>query len=83
MISPYHGSFVLMRNKDSSGNESKGSVVLVVQGRSYISSTKTRDFLEVLLVNSISNSWRIKIQCDYFPPSTSHVRTWYMGLESA
>ena len=40
MISPYHGSVVLMRNNDSSGNESKGSVVSVVQGRSHISSAK-------------------------------------------
>ena len=56
MISLYHGLVVLMRNNDSSGNESKGSVVLVVQGRSHISSTKTRNFLEVLLVNYRSNS---------------------------
>ena len=70
MISPYHGSFVLMINNDSLGNESKGSVVSVVWGRSHISFAKTRDFLEVLLANSSSNSWRIKIQHEYFPPST-------------
>ena len=56
MISPYHGSVVLMRNNDSSLNESKGSVVSIVRERSHISSAKTRDFLEVLLENSISNS---------------------------
>ena len=74
MISMYHGSVVLMINNDSSGNESKGSIVSVVQGRSHISSEKTKDFLEVLLENSNSNSWRITIQCEYFPPSTCHVR---------
>ena len=49
MISLYHGSVVLMRNNDSLGNESKGSIVSVVWGRSHISFAKTRDLLEVLL----------------------------------
>ena len=75
MISTYHGSVIQMRNNDSLGNESKGSVVSVVQGKSHISSIKMRDFLEVLLVNSNSNSWRITIQHEYFPPSTCRVRT--------
>ena len=75
MVSLYHGSVILMKNNDSSNNESKGYVVLVVRGRSHISSAKTRDFLEVLLANSNSNSWRITIQREYFPQSTFHVRT--------
>ena len=70
MISSYHGSVMLMRNNDSYGNESKGSIVLVVRGRSHISSAKTREFLEILLAISSSNSWRITIQREYFPPST-------------
>ena len=56
MMSPYHGSVVLMRNNDSSGNESEGSVSSIVWGRSHMSSAKTRDFFEVVLANSNSNS---------------------------
>ena len=56
MKSPYHGSVVLMRNNDSSGRESKGSIFSIVWGRSHISSAKTRYFFEVLLANSNSNS---------------------------
>ena len=56
MMSPYHGSIVLMRNGDSSGTKSDGYRFSVVRGMPHISSAKTRDFLEVLLVNSRSNS---------------------------
>ena len=56
MMSPYQGSTILMRNKDSSGNESMGSIFSIVWGRSHMSSAKMRDFLEVLFANSNSNS---------------------------
>ena len=56
MMSPYQGSVILMRNNDSSDNESMGSVFSIVQERSHMSSTKMRDFLEVLFANSNSNS---------------------------
>ena len=39
--SPYHGSFVLISNKNSSGNESLGSASIIAQGRSHINSGNT------------------------------------------
>ena len=59
---PYHIFVVLIKNKNSFGNESLGSVSMRAWGRSHINSTKTKDFLEVVLVNSRSNSYRITIQ---------------------
>ena len=56
MMSPYQGLVVLMRNNDSSGNESMGSVFSVVQGMSHMSFAKMRDFFEVIFTNSNSNS---------------------------
>ena len=53
---PYQGSAILMRNKDSLGNESMGYVPSVIRGRSHISLAKTRYFLELGLENSNSNS---------------------------
>ena len=61
MISPYQGLDILIRNKDSSGNESMGSIPSVIWGRSHISSMKIRDFLELVFMNSNSNSWRMTI----------------------
>ena len=53
---PYHGSLVLIRNKNSSKNESPGSDSIEAQGRSHMSSAKTKDFFDVALENSRSNS---------------------------
>ena len=47
--SPYHGSIVLSRNRNSSRNESLGSDFVEAQGRSHISSTNTKDFFDVAL----------------------------------
>ena len=57
--SPYHGSVVLIRNMNSSRNETLGSDSIEAQGRSHMSSTKTRDFFDVALGNSRSNSCRM------------------------
>ena len=65
---PNQGSDVLMRNKYSSVNASRGFVPLVTRGRSHISSMKTRDFLEIVLTNSNSKSQRITMHPKYFPP---------------
>ena len=53
---PYHGSVVLIRNMNSSGNESLGSNSIEAQGTSHISSENTNDFFDVALANSRSNS---------------------------
>ena len=68
--SPYHGSIVLIRNRNSPGNESLGLDSVEAQGRSHMSSAKTKDFFDVALENSRSNSCRITIHREYFPPST-------------
>ena len=49
---PYHASAVLIRNMNSSGNESLGSYSIEAQGRSHIISTKTKDFFDVAMENS-------------------------------
>ena len=59
--SPYHGSVVLIRNRNSSRNESLGSDFVEAQGRSHMSSAKTKDLFDVALANSKSNSCRMTI----------------------
>ena len=54
--SPYDGSVVLIRNRNSSKNESLGSDFVVAQGRSHMSSAKTKDFFDVALQNSDQTS---------------------------
>ena len=67
---PYHGSVVLIRNKNSFENESLGSNSIKAQGRSHMSLTKTKDFFDVDLENSKSNSYIMTIHQDYLPAST-------------
>jgi hypothetical protein len=55
-MSPYQGSKESMRNKDSSGNESWTTDSSMNQGRSVINSAKTKDFLDLGVENSRSNS---------------------------
>jgi hypothetical protein len=83
MISPYHGSEELIRKRDSSGI--KYSIqTLSFQKREGHKSTqqKLRDFLDLDFSNSKSNSYRIKIHLEYFPPSTWRVKICCMGLHS-
>ena len=67
---PYQGSVVLIRNMNSSGNESLGSDFVEAEGRSHMSSAKTKDFFDVALANSRSNSYSMTILQEYLPPST-------------
>ena len=48
----YHGSVVLIRNRNSSRNEPLGSYFIEAQGISQMSSTKTKDFFDVAMENS-------------------------------
>jgi hypothetical protein len=68
MISPYHTSSELIRKRDSSGKESSTTFSVSVEGRSHINSEKTKDFFDLARSNSKSNSWRITIHLEYFPP---------------
>jgi len=52
MISSYHGLWVLIRKRDSSRISSLDIVLVLVEGRSEINSSKTSDFLNLALVNS-------------------------------
>ena len=71
-------------------NEEEGLVGRVIlrtssvfgEGSRHISSAKTSDFLDFAFSNSRSNSWRITIHLEYFPPSTCFVRMCCMGLQS-
>ena len=58
---PYNRLVVLIRNINSSRNESLGSESIKAQGRLHIISAKTNDFFEVALANSRSNSCRMTI----------------------
>jgi hypothetical protein len=70
IISPYHDSEELIRKSDSSGMVSSVKLSVVGEGRSQINSVKTKDFLDLDLSNSKSNSCRMKIHLEYFPLST-------------
>jgi hypothetical protein len=56
MISPYQRSSVLIRKRDSSGNESVATFSVAEWGKSHIKSAKTKDFLDLARLNSKSNS---------------------------
>jgi hypothetical protein len=47
MISPYQRSSVLIRKRDSSGNESTATFFVAEWGKSHINSAKTKDFLDL------------------------------------
>jgi hypothetical protein len=79
MISPYHGSEELIRKRDSSRIESYATFFVSVEGRSQINLEKTKDLFDLVVSNSKSNSYRITIHLDYFPPSTSLFRTCCLG----
>ena len=51
-------------------------------GREHIRSVKTSDLVDLAVVNSKSNSCRITIHLDYFPPSNCLERIYVMGLQS-
>jgi hypothetical protein len=79
---PYNMSLELIRKRDSSRKESSTTVYVSMEGRSHINSTKTKDFFDLARSNSKSNSWRIIILLEYFPPNNFHVRICCIGLQS-
>ncbi len=68
IISPYHGSLDDIRNKDSSMIDALDVESLDDDGKSHSNSAKTRDFFDLDFMNSRSNSCKIAIHFEYFPP---------------
>ena len=58
---------MVIKNKNSFGNESLGSTFVKAQGRSHINSVKTKDFFKVDLEKSRSNSYQITIHGNTSP----------------
>lgn len=69
IISPYHGSLEDIKNKDSSMIVALDFESLDDDGRSHRNSAKTRAFIDLDFMNSISNSCKISIHLEYLPPS--------------
>jgi len=68
MISPYQGSRVLIRKRVSCESYSSAPARREEEGREKINSAKTNDFLDLEVVNTKLNSWRMTIHLEYFPP---------------
>ena len=51
-------------------------------GSEHIRSAKTSDLVDLAVVNSKSNSYRITIHLEYFPPNNCVERIYVMGLQS-
>ena len=68
MKSPYQGLDDLIRNRDSSRIDGSDVVAVLSEGRSQRSSAKTKDFFDLDLMNSKSNSCKMTIHFEYFPP---------------
>ena len=69
MKSPYEGSDDPIRNRDLSGINGSDVVSVLLERRSHRSSAKTKDFFDLDLINSKSNSCKMTIHFEYFPPS--------------
>lgn len=80
-MSPYHVLDDEIRNIDSSGIGSLDVVSFLAVGRSQISSKKTKDFFDLDLMNSKSNSCRMKIHLEYLPPNNCDDNMCVMGLQ--
>jgi hypothetical protein len=79
---PYHISSELVRKRDSSIKESYATFSVLAEGRSHINLAKTKYFFDLALSKSKSNSWRITIHLEYFPPINWRVRICFIGLQS-
>jgi hypothetical protein len=66
---PYQGSDESMRNKYSLGNKSCTTDSSKAQGRLVINSMKIKDFLDLGVENSRSNSCNRMIHLEYLPPN--------------
>ena len=71
-----------MRKSISSGIWSSECEGAESVGREHIRSAKTSDLVDLAVVNSKSNSYRIMIHLEYFPPSNFLERIYVMGLQS-
>ena len=69
MKCPYQGSDDLIRSRESSRIDGSIVVTVLLEGRSQRISTKTKDFFDLDLMNSKSNSYKTTIHFKYFPPS--------------
>ena len=69
MISPYHGSRVLIKKSVSSGMYSSKRDKEKLEGREQIKLAKTNDFFDLVVVNSKLNSWKMTIHFEYCPPT--------------
>jgi hypothetical protein len=81
-MSPYQGSDESMRNKYSSGNESCTTDSSKARGRSVINSAKIKDFLDLGVENSRSNSCSRMIHLEYLPPNIWHDKIYCIGFAS-
>ena len=81
-MSPYQALDESMRNKNSSGNESWTMDSSKDQGRSVINSAKIKDFLDLGVENSRSNSCNKMIHLEYIPPNIWHDKIYFIGFAS-
>lgn len=79
---PYHELNDEIKNNDSFRIESLDVISFSELGRLQINLVKTRDFFDLDLMNSKSNSCRMKIHLDYLTPSNCHDMMYVMGLQS-
>ena len=68
-MSPYQGSDDKIKNNDSSGIEFLDMDLELIVGRSQIKSAKISDFVDLDLMNTKLNSYRMMIHLEYFPPN--------------
>jgi hypothetical protein len=81
-MSPYQGSDESMRNKYSLGNESFTTDSSKARGRSIINSVKIKDFLDLGMENSRSNSCSRMIHLEYLPPNIWHEKIYFIRFRS-
>ena len=69
IISPYHRSLEDIKNKYSSTIVALDVELLDDDGRSHSNFAKIKAFFDLDFTNSKSNSYKIAIHLEYFPPS--------------
>ena len=83
MKSPYQGSDDPTRNKDLSGIDGSDVVLILSEGRSQRSLAKNKYFFDLDLMNSKSNSCKMMMHFEYFPPTINVIRckSWVCNLK--
>ena len=71
---PYQGSDDLFGNRDSSEIDGSDVVGILSEGRSQRCSAKTKDFFDLDLMNSKSNSCKMTIHFESPPPIIDVIR---------